>query len=95
MRMKKRFLDTMRELFEGNTPMGPTATEKDIQCMLKLTIVTYAMGWGDGLEASGDRIMLKKHLQEAKFISDPNWEPDASWRWWEPDAPASLTRGKQ
>ena len=71
--MKQAFLESIRYMY----PEGVD----DLHQMRDL-IRIYSMGWCDALMHHEDKEGVEKWFAECKVISDLNWWPDDSWKWW-------------
>ena len=72
--MKEAFLRCMKYMY-------PVAVENDRQ--VRDLIKVFSMGYIEGLERVGaDREKMAVLVGEVKAITDFNWWPDNSWRWW-------------
>jgi len=74
--MKEAFLESIRMIYpDGLDVLTDGYQWRDI-------VRIYSMGWADALMATGQKEKLEEWLLEAKALTDENWMPDSSWRWW-------------
>ena len=73
--LKEAFLATAVKMY----PEGLKAEPRQHRDVIRI----YAGGWRDAAVQADNRGMIVDAAVDCKQISDPNWWPDKSWRWWE------------
>lgn len=73
--MKEQFLKDM-------AIVCPQGFEHSSQ--LKSRIVFYYTGYVAALKVTGQIEEVWKITKEYSFLCDPAWQPDDSWKWWQP-----------
>lgn len=70
--MKEAFKKCMRHLYPKG--VGDPSQLGDL-------VKTFVMGWIEGLDSVNCE-PEKWDIETAAKMTDPDWRPDTSWRWW-------------